>query len=142
MATVPQLNAIVIRDTADKVAVAERLIEVNDKAKAEVVLDVELLQLSTTKLLDLGATLSSYDLGSRPVHARPTTRRERTIAGRSRWKDLLKLSLSDFNFTIPSITVNFLKSNTDTETPRQAAAPDRRGGEGDSSSSATASRSR
>ncbi|MBP7678342.1 MAG: hypothetical protein KBB14_18710, partial [Thermoanaerobaculia bacterium] len=54
LGVIPQLNAIVIRDTADKVAVAEKLIEVNDKAKAEVVLDVELLQLSTTKLLELG----------------------------------------------------------------------------------------
>lgn len=111
MGTIPQLNAIVIRDTADKVAVAERLIEVNDKAKAEVVLDVELLQLSTSKLLDLGAKLSRYDT---------TGTFAGTAAGGSTstslpWKDLLKLSLSDFNFTIPSILVNFVKSNTDTE---------------------------
>lgn len=111
MGTIPQLNAIVIRDTADKVAVAERLIEVNDKAKAEVVLDVELLQLSTSKLLDLGAKLSRYDT---------TGTFAGTAAGGSTstslpWKDLLKLSLSDFNFTIPSILVNFIKSNTDTE---------------------------
>jgi general secretion pathway protein D len=109
--TIPQLNALVIRDTADKVAVAERLIDVNDKAKAEVVLDVELLQLSTSKLLDLGAKLSRYDT---------TGTFGGTAAGGSTstslpWKDLLKLSLSDFNFTIPSILVNFIKSNTDTE---------------------------
>ncbi|MBK9064908.1 MAG: hypothetical protein IPL89_17235 [Acidobacteria bacterium] len=50
LATIPQLNAIVIRDTADKVAVAEKIIEINDKAKAEVVVDVELLQIDTNKL--------------------------------------------------------------------------------------------
>ncbi|MHB8800326.1 MAG: secretin N-terminal domain-containing protein [Thermoanaerobaculia bacterium] len=116
MGTIPQLNAIVIRDTADKVAVAERLIEVNDKAKAEVVLDVELLQLSTTKLLELGAKLSTY------AENKPLTTGSLGGGGGSAttsptlpWKDLLKLSLSDFNFTIPSVLVNFIKSNTDTE---------------------------
>ena len=114
MAMVTQLNAIVIRDTADKVAVAERLIEMNDKAKAEVVIDVELLQLSTTKMLELGASLSSYQItgslntgssGGSGGSSIPTLP----------WDDLLKLSLSDFNFTVPSIVVNFVKSNTDAE---------------------------
>ena len=83
MATVTQLNAIVIRDTADKVAVAERLIEVNDKAKAEVVLDVELLELNRTELLEsLEVTLSTYCItgptdrprrGPRREHARDST---------------------------------------------------------------------
>ncbi len=107
MGTIPQLNAIVIRDTADKVAVAERLIEVNDKAKAEVVLDVELLQLSTTKLLELGATLSSYKITGSPNLGTGTTSLP--------WQDLLKLSLSDFNFTVPSVAVSFIKQNSDSE---------------------------
>lgn len=111
MGTITQLNAIVIRDTADKVAVAERLIEVNDKAKAEVVLDVELLQLSTKKLMDLGVALSSY----KPITTGTATGSDGTAITSLPWNDLLKLSLSDFNFTIPSIAVNFLKSNTDAE---------------------------
>jgi general secretion pathway protein D len=114
MATVAQLNAIVIRDTADKVAVAERLIEVNDKAKAEVVLDVELLQLSTTKLLELGATLSSFQKGE-PLTSGSLPGGTATTSPSLPWKDLLKISLSDFNFTVPSIVVNFIKSNTDSE---------------------------
>ncbi|MBP7675723.1 MAG: hypothetical protein KBB14_05325, partial [Thermoanaerobaculia bacterium] len=95
------------RDTADKVAVAEKLIEVNDKAKAEVVLDVELLQLSTTKLLELGATLSSYKITGSPNLGTGTTSLP--------WQDLLKLSLSDFNFTVPSVAVSFIKQNSDSE---------------------------
>ena len=111
MATVTQLNAIVIRDTADKVAVAERLIEVNDKAKAEVVLDVELLQLSTKKLMDLGVALSSY----KPITTGTASKSDGTAIKSLPWNELLKLSLSDFNFTVPSIAINFLKSNTDAE---------------------------
>ena len=114
MATVAQLNAIVIRDTADKVAVAERLIEVNDKAKAEVVLDVELLQLSTKKLLDLGVALSSYSItGS--YNGTTSGGSGGTTTATLPWDELLKLSLSDFNFTVPSIIINFIKTNTEAE---------------------------
>jgi general secretion pathway protein D len=60
IATNEQLNAIILRDTADKVKVAERIIEANDKSKAEVVVDVELLQINTGRLRDLGVNLSSY----------------------------------------------------------------------------------
>jgi general secretion pathway protein D len=52
------LNAITIRDTADKVRIAEKIIEANDKAKAEVVVDVELVQLDLNKLSDIGLALS------------------------------------------------------------------------------------
>lgn len=114
LGVIPQLNAIVIRDTADKVAVAEKLIEVNDKAKAEVVLDVELLQLSTTKLLELGAKLSTYST-SGSLAGTATGGAGGSTSPSLPWKDLLKLSLSDFNFTVPSILVNFIKTNTDTE---------------------------
>ena len=64
-----QLNAIVLRDTADKVKVAEQIILTNDKAKAEVVVDVELLQINTSQAPELGMALSenritsSLDLG-------------------------------------------------------------------------------
>ena len=54
IATNEQLNAIILRDTADRVKVAEKIIETNDKAKAEVVVDVELLQINTRTLRDLG----------------------------------------------------------------------------------------
>src|SRR5207244_4809409 len=47
-------NAITIRDTADKVRIAEKIIEANDKAKSEVVVDVELLQLDLEKVRSLG----------------------------------------------------------------------------------------
>ena len=51
------LNAITIRDTADKVRIAEKIIEANDKAKAEVVVAVELVQLDLQKLRDIGMTI-------------------------------------------------------------------------------------
>ncbi|MEO7919587.1 MAG: secretin N-terminal domain-containing protein, partial [Thermoanaerobaculia bacterium] len=117
IAAVPQLNAIVIRDTADKVSVAEKIIEVNDKAKSEVVVDVELVELSTKKVLELGTSLAAYQttgvLTGTTLNAKgePTTGAIASLP----WKDLFKIGLSDFAFSIPQIQFTFIKNNTDAE---------------------------
>ena len=119
LGTIPALNAIVIRDTADKVAVAERIIDINDKAKAEVVIDVELLQIDTTKALTLGAELGQYSTTGSLKGSTTTTSTDGSTNATSGntlpWRDLFRLGLNDFNFTVPSITFNFYKDNLDAE---------------------------
>jgi general secretion pathway protein D len=117
LGTIPQLNAIVIRDTADKVAVAERLIEVNDKAKSEVVVDVELIQVTTDKLIEVGTSLSKYGAtafltGTSPG---PGGTSGSALTGSLPWDQLKNLSIHDFSFTIPTVTFTFIKNNTDAE---------------------------
>ena len=109
LGTIPALNAIIIRDTADKVAVAERLIEVNDKAKSEVVVDVELLQVNTDKSLNLG--LQFPDKGAATVVPGGTG----TAPASLTWNAIKALGMSDIMFSVPTITYNFLKQNTDAE---------------------------
>ncbi|MFZ2492247.1 MAG: secretin N-terminal domain-containing protein, partial [Thermoanaerobaculia bacterium] len=58
------LNAITIRDTADKVRIAEKIIEANDKAKAEVVVQVELIQLDLSRVRNLGFAISGPAAGA------------------------------------------------------------------------------
>jgi general secretion pathway protein D len=113
LAVIPQLNAVVIRDTADKVAVAERLIEVNDKAKSEVVVDVELLQINTEQLIDLGTRFSNRGVTATvvPGAAGGAT----TPATSLPWNTIKGLGINDFMFSIPSVTFSFLKDNTDAE---------------------------
>ncbi len=53
------LNAIMVRDTADKVALAEKLICDIDKPKAEVVIDVIVMQANRNKVRDLAATITT-----------------------------------------------------------------------------------
>ncbi len=102
-----QLNAIILRDTADKVKVAEKIIDTIDKSKAEVVVDVELLQLSTNRLRDLGVELQPYtvsqslDLGSDTAKLHVS--------------DLEFLNQSNWALTIPTIIYNFIKTNTDAQ---------------------------
>ena len=130
MATVTQLNAIVIRDTADKVAVAERLIEVNDKAKAEVVLDVELLQLSTKKLLDLGVALSSYSITGTydrsTATGAPAGARRRPLP----WDELHQALALRLQLHGPVDHHQLHQDEHRGGGPGPAAAADRRGGEG------------
>ena len=52
---------------------AERIVEQNDKQVAEVVVDVELLQINTNKLQDLGLSARRRDVD----RARRSRRRER-----------------------------------------------------------------
>jgi general secretion pathway protein D len=52
-------NMIVMRDTPDVVRAAERLIAAHDMADPEVVLELEILEVSRTKVRDLGLTYPS-----------------------------------------------------------------------------------
>lgn len=102
-----QLNAIILRDSADKVKVAEKIIETVDKAKAEVVIDVELLQLNTTKIRDLGMSLSAdtisqnLDLGGTNIPLRLS--------------DLGSLNQRNWTLTVPSFVYSLVKNNADAQ---------------------------
>lgn len=106
-----QLNAIVLRDTADTVKVAEQIILSNDKAKAEVVVDVELLQINTNKLQELGMSLTSNQIG----------------LSLDTGGDNVPLRLSDLEFinqnnwilTVPDFLVDFVKTNSEAQTLAQ-----------------------
>jgi general secretion pathway protein D len=101
-----QLNAVTIRDTVDKVRIAQKLIEGIDKSKSEVVVDVELIQVNTSKLRELGISLSAnqisqtIDLGEdAPI----------------RLPDLKNLTQNSWVLTIPSIIYDFVKTNSDAQ---------------------------
>ena len=109
-------NSITLRDTSDKVAVAERIVEQNDKQLAEVVVDVELLQVNANKAQDLGPVLSAYNTtASVPVPGGTTNLGAALGAGQFSWDQLKQLSINSFGFTIPAITYYFLKNNSDSE---------------------------
>jgi general secretion pathway protein D len=116
------LNAITIRDTADKVRIAEKIIQANDKAKAEVVVQVELVQLDLNRIRDLGMAISGFagTNGSSPsAIAQPNL----NGAGFSRGTltDIAKAvgSLNDLRnnvtFAIPTATYSMLKTYGNSE---------------------------
>src|SRR5947207_6107302 len=48
------MNAIIVRDTADRVAIAEKIIDDLDKAKPEVLVDAMIMEVGRTTLRQLG----------------------------------------------------------------------------------------
>ncbi len=56
-------NTITVRATAPVVDMIERVIRANDKPRAEVVIDVQILEVNRTRAKQLGLNLSDYALG-------------------------------------------------------------------------------
>ena len=116
----PDLNSVTIKDTPDKVAIAARIIASNDKSKGEVLIDVELLEINRTTAQNLGIDLSGKSLslqfgdGSESVPLNNL--------------DILKQSGNWAIGPIPSVTLNFLKSDSET---RAIAKPQLRVTEGE-----------
>jgi general secretion pathway protein D len=110
-------NSVTLRDTADKVAVAERIVAMNDKQVAEVVVDVELLQVNTDKLLDIGLIISPRSISATvPAPTNLTSNLGAQIpSGQFNWNTLKQINVNSFGFTIPSAQLNFIKDNTDAE---------------------------
>jgi general secretion pathway protein D len=59
IAPVPGANALTINDTPDKVAAAERIVEIVDKRRAEVVVEVQILEVARNRLKEYGIYLTS-----------------------------------------------------------------------------------
>ncbi len=114
LATNEQLNAITLRDTADKVAIAERLVNINDKAKAEVMIDVELMQIDSNKTSDIGAAI----VGGLTTTLTPDINK---ITGSDKiyLNQLSDISNGDWSVTIPSVVLNLIKNTTDAKTLAQ-----------------------
>lgn len=117
IATNEQLNAIILRDTADKVKVAERIIQANDKSKAEVVVDVELLQINSGRLRDLGVSLTNYAVTQSLDFGQTTggTGTPPTAPSGIRLSDLEFLNQSNWLLTIPNFIYTFIKTSTDAQ---------------------------
>lgn len=112
VASSDQLNAIILRDTADKVKVAERIIETIDKSRGEVVVDVELLQINTSFLQDIGLTLSEYSVTQ--TLEQPGSGVDGGPGG-IRLSDIEFINQSSWFLTLPSFTYNFIKSSGEAE---------------------------
>ena len=108
-----RLNAIIMRDSVDRVKVAERLIESNDKARAEVVVDVELLQVNSQKVRDIGMSLSAYAIGQ--GFAPGVDLDSEAIGTQIGLSDLANINRNYWMLTLPSFLYTFVKNNTDAQ---------------------------
>jgi general secretion pathway protein D len=94
-----QLNTITVRDSEKVIRLIERLIQNNDKKAAEVVLEVEILEIDRTKAENLGLDFGSYQITA-AIPPYPLT----GSYGAARAAGTL---------TLPSATLNFFKQDVD-----------------------------
>lgn len=113
-------NAIIIRDTPDKIALAEKIIRDIDKAKPEVMIQVEVLQARTDRLRNLGVLPGqSASIAISPNAASTTTSSTTTTStstpGSVALSQLTHLTQNDVALTLPGATANFLLTDTATK---------------------------
>jgi general secretion pathway protein D len=118
-------NAISIKDTPERITAAAKLINAVDKARPEVIIDVELLEVNRTQLLEYGLQIASPNPSGTPTGINGSidiNRQNFTLA------DLHNLTAADvFLSGIPGIYYRLLKNDTAT---RVLANPQLRTAEG------------
>jgi general secretion pathway protein D len=126
-------NAIVIRDTPDKLALAAKIIRDIDKAKPEVLIHVQVLSANLDRLRDLGILPGqSISLAFNPRSAlqpggttsttsttsttttTSTTSTTSSTATQITLQNLKHLSTADYSLTLPGATANFVLTDNKT----------------------------
>jgi general secretion pathway protein D len=102
-------NAIIVRDTPDKLLLAEKMIRDIDKAKPEVVVQVEVLQARTDRLRDLGILPGQQ--ASISINPNQTTGGSAATTNTT-LNTLRNLNSKDYSVTLPSLTANAVLTDT------------------------------
>ncbi len=121
------LRAITVMGTVDQVAMAERIIELNDKARGEVLVEVQILEVKKNKLRQWGLDLSNYSVG---MTLAPTGAEGELANGFTniRAHVLSSLNRADWVVSLPStVFARFLQTDS---TVRILSAPRLRAAEG------------
>src|SRR5467141_463249 len=107
-------NAIIVRDTPDKLLLAEKIIRDIDKAKPEVVVQVEVLEARTDRLRDLGILPGqTASIAINPNNSTTSSSSSTTTAATT-LNQLRHLTGTDYAVTLPSLTANAVLSDTNT----------------------------
>ena len=123
----PALGAITVLGTVDQLAMAERIIEANDKARGEVLVEVRILEVNRTATKRWGIDLSNYTAG---LTLSPTGRSDEISGGllNLRAHLLSSLNQADWVVSIPSsIFARFIANDSNV---RILASPRLRAAEG------------
>ena len=118
-------NAIIVRDTPDKVMLAEKIVNDIDKPKAEVVIQFSVLQARRDRLRDLGINPgTSVSLTFTPPNATTTTNNNTTngtnttnssTTGGLPLNQLRSIGTGDYSLTLPNATATALLTDSQTK---------------------------
>src|SRR5213593_2804327 len=109
------LNAIVMRDSADKVKLAERIIQANDRKPGEVMFEIEVLEVDKTLSDRFGVNIAKQAGAAvvPPGGGLPSPGATTTFT----YQQLTSLNPTSYLFTLPtSVLLDFLRSESTTKT--------------------------
>lgn len=116
------LNSVTVRGAPSLVELADKIIHVWDKPKGEVIIDLEIMEVSSTRLRQLGLDFEQHIIGFRYSG---------TEESETGWLNLKDIDLSkreNYQITLPSALIQFLEQDVDTKIISQ---PRLRGVEGE-----------
>jgi general secretion pathway protein D len=116
------LNSVTVRGAPSLVELADKIIHVWDKPKGEVIIDLEIMEVSSTRLRQLGLDFEQHIIGFRYSG---------TQESETGWLNLKDIDLSkreNYQITLPSALIQFLEQDVDTKIISQ---PRLRGVEGE-----------
>jgi general secretion pathway protein D len=120
-------NSITVRGTIPMLQMVERLIMMNDKPRAEISVDVEILEVNRGNAKQYGLDLSSWQVGMAfSPESRPDTDTTSSVFNLNTIS--AGVSTADFYAAVPSATIRFLEQDSETKV---IAKPNLRGAEGE-----------
>jgi general secretion pathway protein D len=118
-------NTITVRATRGMSEIIEQIVRANDKPRAEIIIDVEILEVNRSRARQYGVNLSQYQIGA--IFS-PEVAPGATGVPPFNLNTITRgISPADFYMAVPSAVVRFLATDAMT---RQIAKPQLRGTEG------------
>lgn len=102
-------NMLVLRETPETISLAERLIRLQDLEEPEVMLEVEVLEINRTRLLNAGVQWNSQ-LTVTPLGATSSVPVNGTSTSAMKLSDLRNLNSTQIGITVPSATINLQRT--------------------------------
>jgi general secretion pathway protein D len=111
-------NMLVLRENPETIALAGKLIALHDLEEPEVMLEVEVLEINRSRLLNLGVQWTSQftvsPLGGTSSNSGSGSNGSGTGGAVMKLSDLKALTSSGIGVTVPSATINLTKTDGDT----------------------------
>jgi general secretion pathway protein D len=108
-------NALIVRDTPDKLMLVQKIIDDIDKAKPEVVVQVEVLQVSTERLRQLGIQPGTQASVALTNGTTTSSSGGTTTSNPITFDTFRHLNPNSFSVTLPSLTANLVELDTNTK---------------------------
>jgi general secretion pathway protein D len=111
----PELRSLTLRGTPDQMVLAQKLLTDIDKPKAEVIVDVVVMEVSKSRLRTIGTNPPTSATVTLAPGGSSTTTVTGSGGGSLTLNSFTSLNAGDFQVSIPGISFSLLESDSDTK---------------------------